>query len=75
MKKVLKEVSKESDKKTSEGEQITTSNNQIHSSCENQKLVFLVAEGSLPQVMVPEGGDEAETPTHNLTVIFFLANL
>ena len=33
--------------------------------------VFGVAEGSLPQVMVPEGGGEAETPADNLMVIFF----
>ena len=33
-------------------------------------------EGSLPQVMVPEGGIEAETPSNNLLVILFLlANL
>ena len=33
--------------------------------------VFGVAEGSLPQVMVPEGGGEAETPVDDLMVIFF----
>jgi len=32
--------------------------------------VFGVAGGSLPQVMVPEGGDEAKTLAHNLIVIF-----
>jgi len=41
MKNMMKEVSKENDRKTSAGEQITTSNNKLHSSCENQKLVFL----------------------------------
>ncbi len=34
--------------------------------------VFAVAEGSLPQVMVPEGGSEAETLVDNLVVILFL---
>ena len=34
--------------------------------------VFGAAEGSLPQVIVPEGGSEAETPTDNLVVILFL---
>jgi len=33
---------------------------------------FRATEGSLPKVMVPEGGDEAETPVHNLIVVFFL---
>ena len=38
--------------------------------------VFGAAEGSLPQVMVPEGGSEAEAPIDNLMVILFLlANL
>ena len=38
--------------------------------------VFGVAEGSLPQVMVPEGGSEAEALVENLVVIpFLLANL
>jgi len=38
--------------------------------------VFGVAEGSLPQVMVPEEGSEAETPANKLVVILFLlANL
>ena len=38
--------------------------------------VFGTAEGSLPQVMVLEGGSEAETPANTLMVIFFLlANL
>jgi len=32
--------------------------------------VFGVAEGSLPRVIVPEGGGEAETPTDNLMAIF-----
>ena len=57
--------------KHNEDEQIIASKNELHSSCENQKTcVFGVTEGSLPQVMVPEGGDEAETPVHNLVVIF-----
>ena len=34
--------------------------------------VFGIAEGSLPQVMVPEGGSEVKTPIENLMVIFFL---
>jgi len=34
--------------------------------------VFGAAEGSLPQVMVPEGGSEAKNPAENLVVIFFL---
>lgn len=34
--------------------------------------VLVVVERSLPQFMVQEGGDEAETPMHNLIVIFFL---
>jgi len=34
--------------------------------------VFGAAEGSLPQVMVPEGGSEAEAPVENLMVILFL---
>ena len=33
--------------------------------------VFRVTEGFLPQVMVLEGGGEAETPVDNLMVIFF----
>ena len=38
--------------------------------------VFGAIEGSLPQVMVPEGGSEAETPANNLVVVLFiLANL
>ena len=38
--------------------------------------VFGAAKGSLPQVMVTEGGSEAETPFENLVVIIFLlANL
>ena len=38
--------------------------------------VFCTVEGSLPQVMVLEGGSEAETTTNNLMVILFLlANL
>jgi len=37
---------------------------------EPETCVFGAAEGYLPQVIVPEGGDEAETPTHNLIVIF-----
>ena len=38
--------------------------------------VFGAIEGSLPQVMVPEGGSEAKTPANNLVVILFLlANL
>ena len=38
--------------------------------------VFGVAEGFLPQVMVPEGGSEVEAPADNLVVILFLlANL
>ena len=41
MKNVLKKVSKENDRKTSEGEKITASNNKLHSSCENQKPMFL----------------------------------
>lgn len=32
---------KGNDRKTSEGEQITASNNKLHSSCEHQKPVFL----------------------------------
>ena len=40
-KNVLKEVSKENNKKTSEGEQVTASNSKLHSSCENQKPMFL----------------------------------
>jgi len=39
---------------------------------EPKTCVFGAAEGPLPQVMVPEGGDEAEAPAHNLKVIFFL---
>jgi len=39
---------------------------------EPETCVFGAAKGSLPQVMVPEGGDEVETPAHNLIVIFFL---
>ena len=35
MKNVLKEVLKENDKKTSEGEQITASKNKLHRPCEN----------------------------------------
>ena len=59
--------------KESEGERITASNDKIHRSCENVKTcVFGVAKGSLPQVMVVEGGDEAKAPMHNLIVIFFL---
>jgi len=39
-------------------------------------FVFGTAKGFLPQIMVLEGGSEAETPTDNLMVIlFFLANL
>lgn len=38
---------------------------------EQEIYVFGVAKGSLPQVMVPEGGDEVETPANNLMVIFF----
>jgi len=38
---------------------------------ELETYVFGVAEGSLPQVTVPEGGGEAKTPAHNLMVIFF----
>ena len=38
---------------------------------ELETYVFRVAEGSLPQVMVPEGGGKAETPVDNLMVIFF----
>ena len=41
MKNVLKGVSKENDRKISEGEQITALNNKPHSSCENQKPMFL----------------------------------
>jgi len=38
--------------------------------------VFGIAKGSLPQVMVPEGGSEVETPADSLMMIFFLlANL
>ena len=33
--------------------------------------VFQVVEGSLPQVMVPEGGGEAATPADNIMVIIF----
>jgi len=33
--------------------------------------VFQVAKGSFPQVMVPKGGGEAETPADNLMVIIF----
>lgn len=33
--------------------------------------VFGVAKGYLPQVMVPEGGGEAETPAKNIMGIFF----
>jgi len=33
--------------------------------------VFGVAEGSICHVMVPEGGDEAETDEENLMGIFF----
>ena len=40
MKNILKEVSNENDRKTSEGEQLTASN-KLHSSYENQKPVFL----------------------------------
>ena len=59
--------------KTSVGEKITTSNSELPITCENQKPMFLgVAEVSLPQFMVLEGGDEAKTPAHNLIVIFFL---
>ena len=39
---------------------------------EPEICVFEVVEGSLPQVMVPEGGDEAKTHPHNLIVIFLL---
>ena len=43
---------------------------------EPKTCVFGAAEGSLPQVMVPEGGSEAETPAYNLIMIFLLlANL
>jgi len=35
MKNVLKEVSKENDIKTNEGEKIISSNDKLHSSCEN----------------------------------------
>ena len=43
---------------------------------EPETCVFGVAEGSLPQVMVPKGGSEADTPAENLVVILFLlANL
>ena len=38
---------------------------------ELETYVFGVTEGSLPQVMVLEGGGEAETPADNLMVIFF----
>jgi len=38
---------------------------------ETKTYVFGVAEGSLPQVMVPKGRDEAKTPAHNLMVTFF----
>ena len=34
--------------------------------------VFGAAEGSLPQVMVREGGSEAKAPADNLMVILFL---
>jgi len=34
--------------------------------------VFGAVEGSLPQVMVSEGGGEAETPVENIMVILFL---
>jgi len=37
---------------------------------EIETCAFGDVEGSLPQVMVPEGGDEAKTPAHNLMVIF-----
>ena len=37
--------------------------------------VFGVAEGSLPQVMVPEGGSEAETADNLMVILFLLANL
>jgi len=38
--------------------------------------VLGAVEGSLPQVMVLEGGSETETPADNLLVIrFLLANL
>jgi len=38
---------------------------------EPETYVFGISEGYLPQVMVPEGGDEVETPADNLVVIFF----
>jgi len=38
--------------------------------------VFRAAEGSLPQVMVLEGGIEVKAPANNLVVVLFLlANL
>jgi len=58
-------------KKINAGEQITTLNSELHSPCENQRPMFFGDEWSLPQVMVPKGGDEAETPAHKLLVIFF----
>jgi len=39
---------------------------------ELETCVFGAAEWSLHKVMVLEGGDEADTPVHNLMVIFFL---
>ena len=38
---------------------------------ELENCVFGVAEGSLPQLMVLDGGGEAETPAENLLVMFF----
>ena len=43
---------------------------------EREIYVFGATKGSLPQVMVPKGGSEVESPTDNLVVILFLvANL
>ena len=38
---------------------------------ELETYVSGIAEGSLPQFMVPKGGGEAKTPADNLMVIFF----
>ena len=39
---------------------------------ELETYAFGVAEGSLPQVMVPKGGSEVKTPAENLVLILFL---
>lgn len=70
MENILKEVSKENEKKTSEGEQITASNNKLHSSCKNQKPMFL---GLLKGLFLKSWYQREElrsAPVHNLMVIF-----